>query len=75
MGRISEEDLVKQGFKKIKANYSGRCNFCKQPYSAGEEIYWKREPTTTVCCPRCYGVGRIKAVCPNCGTEFFVAHG
>jgi len=71
--KMSEEALQKDGFRKIKGTYGGRCSYCGQPYSAGEEIYWKRDPATSVCCPRCYsGKGRTVR-CPSCGVEFEIA--
>jgi uncharacterized paraquat-inducible protein A len=69
---VSEEKLQSQGFRKIKSTYSGRCNFCGQPFSSGEEIYWKRDQASTVCCRRCFGTKGRTVRCPNCGTEFEV---
>lgn len=79
MTRKTEEELVREGFKKIKAWYGGTCSFCGQRYSPDEWIYWKRDPYTTVCCPRCYSGGsgttskrRISVMCPKCGESFYV---
>lgn len=69
---VSEDKLQSQGMRKIKATYSGRCNFCGQPFSSGEEIYWKRDETSTVCCRRCWGKNGRTVRCPNCGSEFEV---
>lgn len=76
---MTEEELLQKGFKKIMARYSGLCSFCRQPYAAGEEIYWK-SPPTTVCCPRCYSGQHekstseryIRVQCPQCGHTFDV---
>jgi len=71
--KITEEALQKDGFKKIKSSYGGRCSYCGQPYAAGEEIYWKRDPVTRVCCSHCFGaISKKKVICPNCGMEFEV---
>ena len=69
----TESELEREGFKRIVANYSGRCSYCHQSYSSGEAIYWKNVPQTTVCCPRCYRPGLRKEVeCPMCGHKFSV---
>jgi hypothetical protein len=69
---VSEEELQRQGFRKIKSTYSSRCSFCGQPFSSGEEIYWKRDEGSTVCCRRCWDKKGRTVRCPNCGTQFEV---
>jgi len=64
--------LQRQGFRKIKATYHGRCSFCGQAFSSGEEIYWKKDEASTTCCRRCWGKNGRTVKCPNCGTEFEV---
>jgi transposase len=69
---VTEEELRGQGYKKIISRYDGICSYCSKRYEKGEDIYWKKDPTTSICCQRCYEPAKSRRTvrCPNCGTEF-----
>jgi hypothetical protein len=69
---VSEGGLQRQGFRKIKATYHGRCSYCGQAFFSGEEIYWKKDEASTTCCRRCWGKNGRTVKCPSCGAEFEV---
>jgi ribosomal protein L37E len=69
---VSEDELQRQGFRKRKATYHGTCSFCGQTFLSGEEIFWKRDEATTICCRRCWGKNGKTVKCPSCGVEFEV---
>jgi transposase len=69
---VTEEELREQGYKKIISRFDGICSFCSKRYEKGEDIYWMKDRTTSVCCQRCYEPAKTKRTvrCPSCGTEF-----
>lgn len=51
----SEDDLVKEGYKKILSRYKGVCDVCGQRFPPNTAVYWKRERgITRMVCPNCF---------------------